>query len=116
MVPPSGKSDYRLTSKHPPTGGPRRNKRTYIQPHTGSLTVKTRIVRNSTGVTLEVAHEGPRLPADILDEASATVTGLGVGIMGMQERLRQLGSRLEIDSRRQGRTVRATPPLSQGDL
>ena len=116
MAPPSGKSDRRLASKHPPTGGPRRNNRTHIQCHSGSLTAKIRIVRNSIGVTLEVADEGHGMPAEILEEASGTVAGIGVGIMGMRERLRQLGGQLQIDSSSKGTTVRAILPLPGGEL
>ena len=35
----------------------------------------------------------------------------GVGLRGMQERIRQLGGTLEIDSTQGGTTVRATLPI-----
>ena len=63
-----------------------------------------------------MADEGHGMPAEILEEASGTVAGIGVGIMGMRERLRQLGGRLGIDSGSQGTKVNAILPLSGGDL
>jgi signal transduction histidine kinase len=39
---------------------------------------------------------------------------LGVGILGMRERLRQLDGDLKIESSKEGTTVTAVVPLTQG--
>ena len=53
------------------------------------------------------------MPRDSFKETRGTIEGMGVGIAGMRERLRQLGGRLEIDSNSHGTLVRATLPLSK---
>jgi signal transduction histidine kinase len=41
-------------------------------------------------------------------------TDLGVGVMGMRERMQELGGQLSIKSGPKGTTVRATLPLAGG--
>lgn len=81
-----------------------------IHRHSGSLTARVRVMRDSNAVMLEVMDEGRGMPPEILDRAKRIVPGLGVGIAGMQERLEQLGGMLETDSGSQGTTVRAILP------
>jgi signal transduction histidine kinase len=50
------------------------------------------------------------MPAKALHSGNQKSGQLGVGIMGMSERARQLGGRLEIDSSRRGTTVRVVIP------
>ncbi|MCX6928878.1 MAG: hypothetical protein NT154_37560, partial [Verrucomicrobia bacterium] len=52
-------------------------------------------------------------PAKELARIKARSGGLGVGLGGMQERLRLLGGRLDLESGPAGTTVRATVPLSE---
>jgi len=54
------------------------------------------------------------MPAKALPSGNQTGTQLGVGLMGMRERARQLGGRLEIDSSRRGTTVRIVIPHFEG--
>lgn len=51
--------------------------------------------------------------AAIRGEGDEPVALLGVGIRGMQERMRQLGGRSEIESSGKGTPVRAILPLSE---
>ena len=88
---------------------------TNIHRHSGSPTVRIRIVQDTSGIALEVQDDGQGMLPGILDRGTEAVAGLGVGIAGMRERVRQLGGRLEIDSGSQGTTVRATLPLSGAD-
>jgi signal transduction histidine kinase len=53
------------------------------------------------------------MPPEQLQCAGAGVTGLGVGIAGMRERMHQLGGRLDISSGAQGTTIRACLPLAR---
>ena len=79
-----------------------------IQKHSGSTTGVIRIKCAGGRITLEVSDEGRGLPEKA---AKKTAGELGVGILGMRERLRQLGGRLEVASTNPGAVVRATLPL-----
>ncbi|HEY5911502.1 MAG TPA: GAF domain-containing protein [Verrucomicrobiae bacterium] len=79
--------------------------------HSGSGAAKIRFARQMSWVTLEIQDMGKGIPADILARIKARIGGSGVGIGGMQERLRLLGGRLDLESGSTGTTVRATVPL-----
>jgi PAS domain S-box-containing protein len=83
---------------------------TNIHRHSGSATAKIRMIRDADGVTLEIEDKGHGMPPEKLDQARRIIPGLGVGIAGMQERLEQLGGRLETHSGSDGTTVRAIVP------
>jgi len=87
---------------------------TNIHRHSGSHQARIRLVRGSTQLNLEVEDEGKGIPREIRNGSLAAAAGLGVGILGMRERLRQLGGRLDIDSNGHGTTVRAAVPLPGG--
>ncbi len=81
---------------------------TNIHRHSGSTSASIRIVQEPTQIRLEVSDQGKGISPG-LDPAPSGRPG--VGISGMQERLRQLGGRLEIQSGREGTTVVAIVPL-----
>jgi len=83
-----------------------------IQKHSGSSTGKIRLEANRSHVKLEVSDAGTGIPGDILNEERSGTRGLGVGILGMRERMRQLGGRLDIRSGSGGTTVTAVLPLT----
>jgi len=83
-----------------------------IQKHSGSSTGKIRLEANRSQVKLEVSDAGTGIPGDILSEERTGIRALGVGILGMRERMRQLGGRLDIRSGSRGTTVRAVLPLT----
>ena len=85
---------------------------TNIQRHSGSQRAKIRIDRNS-GLTLEVSDLGSGLLAGIQGGQERPQFELGVGISSMEERLRAIGGRLEIDSTSEGTTVSVTVPLGE---
>ena len=63
---------------------------------------------------LEIEDRGKGIPAEILEQSSQDWTGSqGVGVRGMNERLRQLGGRLELVSKKTGTTVRALIPATE---
>jgi PAS domain S-box-containing protein len=76
--------------------------------HAESLTARIRLDGNETAVRLEVEDSGKGMsePQD-----ANWPEGGGVGIMGMQERIKQLGGQLDIKSDNRGTTVRVTLPL-----
>lgn len=82
-----------------------------VQRHSGSSVAEIRLVPQEAQVILEVKDKGRGAPPGLLTNSAGNLTHLGIGIVGMQERLRQLGGRLEIDSSSHGTTVRAIVPL-----
>ncbi|HVZ18178.1 MAG TPA: PAS domain S-box protein [Terriglobales bacterium] len=76
--------------------------------HSGSKTARIELL-NGAGVTLKISDRGSGM-AKVWD--SETPVAVGVGIAGMNERMRQLGGRLTIDSGPRGTTVTAYVPGS----
>jgi PAS domain S-box-containing protein len=83
---------------------------TNIQRHSGSEQAKIRILRNSD-LTLEISDRGRGISADGNRRKEEARFEVGVGIPSMQERVKLIGGRLEIDSTSDGTTVRVTIPL-----
>jgi signal transduction histidine kinase len=83
---------------------------TNVHRHSKSPTANIRLSRRATEVKLEITDKGQGMPAKTLHSGNQKNGQLGVGIMGMSERARQLGGRLEIDSSRRGTTVRVVIP------
>ena len=84
-----------------------------IHKHSGSPIASIRMVQELAQVMLEVGDKGRGIKAEMLAKISANAGGLGVGIAGMQERLRLLGGTLEVASNGEGTIVRAVLPLGK---
>ncbi len=82
-----------------------------VHRHSESAAASINVFRNIEDVVLEVKDVGRGIKPAILERPGQ----LGVGIIGMKERLRQLGGRLEIESGADGTRVRAVVPLPLGD-
>ena len=80
---------------------------TNIHRHSGSPTASINIDREDGTVRVEVADEGKGLN---VDNASGMKSRVGVGLRGMQERVRQLGGTLEICNSNPGTRVTAVLP------
>ena len=84
---------------------------TNVHRHSGSPIARIRIVRSPDEVQVVVEDEGKGISPTI--QARFESGGMrGVGLMGMRERVRQLGGQLEISSHAQGTAVIARLPLS----
>jgi PAS domain S-box-containing protein len=83
---------------------------TNVHRHSKSPIARIRLSRRANEVKLEIADKGQGMPAKALHSGTQNSGQLGVGIMGMRERARQLGGRLEIDSSGRGTTVRVVIP------
>ena len=81
-----------------------------IQRHSGSFDAKIRLARDSDRVSLEVSDSGRGIPAAKRRQNGTLPHTVGVGIPSMEERVRQIGGRLEIQSAEGGTTVRVTIP------
>jgi len=83
---------------------------TNIQRHSGSAQAKIRIHRNSK-LTMEISDRGRGASANVSREKKELWFKTGVGIPGMQERVKLIGGQLDIDSAGQGTIVHVTIPL-----
>jgi signal transduction histidine kinase len=87
---------------------------TNVRRHSGSETVSIRLETKSGEISLEIRDRGDGLEASKdasqLTESEEFIE-MGVGIPGMQQRLRQLGGRLEIDSNNEGTKITAVVPI-----
>jgi len=83
---------------------------TNIQRHSGSQRAKVRIDCDSD-LTLEISDRGRGESVRRQRRKEERRFEPGVGIPSMQERVKLIGGRLEIDSTKQGTTVRVTIPL-----
>jgi PAS domain S-box-containing protein len=81
---------------------------TNIHRHSGSPTASIRISRTPREVRVEVGDQGKGIA--VQKQRNSGSMKRGVGIQGMQERVRQLGGRLEIHSGKGGTTVIAILP------
>lgn len=81
---------------------------TNIHRHSGSSSAKIRLTQNPEEVRVEVMDAGRGIPADRMREGKIVP---GIGLMGINERMRQLGGDLEVSSSERGTTVTATLPL-----
>lgn len=82
---------------------------TNIHLHSKATEARVKIDQNTEAVTVTVSDNGRGIPVGVLDHSSRTKT-VGIGIMGMRERVAQLGGHLEIETGRTGTTVRASIP------
>lgn len=80
-----------------------------VHRHSAAKKAAIELRRNRGHVVLQVKDDGKGLPAGMLSD-SAPTKGLGVGILGMKERLAQLGGRLEVTSSKKGTIIKAVVP------
>jgi PAS domain S-box-containing protein len=87
---------------------------TNVHRHSGSHTAHIRLLMKDGAVTLEVTDTGKGIPPGLLEQSGPDWTGtLGVGLRGMNERMRQLGGWLEVVSTEEGTTVSAMVPAAE---
>jgi signal transduction histidine kinase len=84
---------------------------TNIHLHSGSDKAKVKIDQIREGLRVTITDYGRGIPNGVLDRY-APGKGAGVGIVGMRERVKQLGGRLEIESSELGTQVRVVIPSS----
>ncbi len=83
---------------------------TNVHRHSESVVAQVRLHMDGNHAVLEVQDAGKGLPQKILAE-SGPIPATGVGLRGMDERMRQLGGRLEISSNGNGTTLTAIVPI-----
>lgn len=82
---------------------------TNIHRHSGSPSASIRLNRNSERIDVEISDNGKGISTDRL-RGGKVITG--VGMMGIQERLRQFGGNMEVTSSENGTAVTASIPLA----
>jgi PAS domain S-box-containing protein len=83
---------------------------TNVHRHSGSPSVRIRVVQEANRFCVEVADQGRGTRAPAPGSAGSRP---GTGVAGMRERMRELGGTLEIVSDDHGTTVRASLPMEQ---
>lgn len=84
---------------------------TNVHRHSGSTTAKIKLAVNDGWASMEVRDSGKGIPTNLLEQSGEDWMGsLGVGLRGMNERMRQLGGKLEVASTDKGTTVTASVP------
>lgn len=84
---------------------------TNIYRHSGSKTASIEIRDGGESILITVVDQGRGIPKRILKEFAPFTGKIGsVGILGMRERIMQIGGRLEIQSSKEGTTIRAEIP------
>jgi PAS domain S-box-containing protein len=83
-----------------------------IQRHSGSAVAGIRLERLPQGLQLEVRDEGRGIPAEFRDHHSALIAS-GVGIAGIEHRVRELGGKMEIESSDRGTRIAVTLPIPE---
>ena len=81
---------------------------TNVHRHSGSPSAAIRLSRSAESVTIEIEDRGKGIPFSNQEMEAARI---GVGVRGMEERVRQFGGTLKIDSSARGTRIRATIPL-----
>lgn len=85
---------------------------TNVHRHSGSTRATVRLEREADLLHLYVIDQGCGIPPEKLSFRQENAT-IGVGLLGMRERLRQLRGQLEINSNSQGTSVHAIIPVSE---
>jgi PAS domain S-box-containing protein len=85
---------------------------TNIHRHSGSSTALVRLWRTPAEIKLEVKDEGRGINQEIQSKISSSASA-GVGLRGMQERVRQIGGTLGIHSNGNGTSVLVSLPLTE---
>jgi len=85
---------------------------TNVHRHSGSSTASIRLSLRDGKAILEVSDQGKGMQTKLLEKSGEDRMGsLGVGLRGMNERLRQLGGKLEVSSNENGTTINAIVPV-----
>lgn len=85
---------------------------TNVHRHSGSCTAGVQLLAKDGRCVLVIADQGKGISSEYLERAGKDwIAGPGVGLRGMNERMRQLGGELEIVSSQGGTTVRAMLPM-----
>jgi signal transduction histidine kinase len=87
---------------------------TNVHRHASTSTASVRLTSTANDVVLDIQDRGHGLRGDLRKQHDALVPAtLGVGIQGMQERIRQLAGTFDAEFTDKGTTVRVSVPLGK---
>ena len=84
---------------------------TNVHRHSGAKRADVSLTTSGNSVVLTVRDHGEGVPAPVLQSLKHDGTGLGVGLAGMTERIREIGGQLNIKSTNDGTELIATVPV-----
>jgi PAS domain S-box-containing protein len=84
---------------------------TNVHRHSGSKKAEVSVHITAKNVTMAVTDSGCGLPAAVLERFRTSGSNVGVGLVGMRERVRELGGQLQIESSAEGTVVTASLPI-----
>jgi PAS domain S-box-containing protein len=88
---------------------------TNVLRHSGATEARVWIGRDAEQVLLEIADNGCGIAPEVLKRFHEVGVGMGIGLTGMRERVRELGGKLLIHSSSTGTSVTVVFPLSDGE-
>jgi two-component system, NarL family, sensor kinase len=86
-----------------------------VHRHSGAKSAEIHMERRPTELVLSIADDGHGIAGKASAGEGVRTHALGVGIAGINARLRQLGGRLHVQSDSTGTTVTAVVPHAGGD-
>jgi len=86
---------------------------TDVHRYSGSSAVEVKVAVDGDEVSLTVRDYGRGIPAETIRNFRDHGSGVGIGLSGMRERMKELGGRLELSSNGGGTTVCARVPISK---
>jgi signal transduction histidine kinase len=84
---------------------------TNVHRHSGSRSCAVRVIEDKNNLCVEIRDFGRGIPKD--RQLCLTSSGGGVGLRGMQERIRQFGGTVSVHSSEKGTTVAVNLPIPQ---
>jgi signal transduction histidine kinase len=85
---------------------------TNVHRHSGASAAEVVIRQDAEQVVLEVKDNGRGIPQELLSHFHVTGAGMGVGITGIRERVRELEGKLTLESDGSGTLVRVRIPVN----
>lgn len=85
---------------------------TNVHRHSGASAATVRLKFSAAHFLLEIADNGAGIPEECLNRFHEAGHGTGVGLVGMRERVHELGGRLDIQSNTAGTTVSVALPAA----
>jgi signal transduction histidine kinase len=84
---------------------------TNVHRHSGASAADVLIQQDAEQIVMEIRDNGCGMPEALLDQSRATGAGVGVGIMGIRERVRELAGKLTLESNSNGTLLRVAIPV-----
>jgi PAS domain S-box-containing protein len=88
---------------------------TNVLKHSNSSIARIRLTLNASEVVMEIRDQGKGISTAALEKTGDKVASLGVGLMGMRERVRQLHGGFDLNTGNGGTAVIVTLPLDGGE-